>query len=135
VPEYAYIYNLTAQSVAVEAAIPFDSDGVMTSGITHGTGSAVINIVNAGTYKVTFSVSGTEPNQMALFLNGVVVPGTVYGSGAGTQQNTGQAIIAIGAGDALTVRNHSSAAAVGLASVVGGTQQNANASVVIEKLN
>ena len=80
-------------------------------------------------------MSGTEPNQFALFLNGTVVPGTVYGSGAGTQQNNGQAIFTIAAGDALTLRNHSSAAAVGLASVVGGTQANVNASVVIKKLN
>jgi hypothetical protein len=132
--EYAYIYNLTAETVEIEAPVIFDSNGIMTSGFTHTLPSDEITFVNAGTYKVSFSVSGTEPNQMALFVNGVVVPGTVYGSGAGTQQNTGQAILAIGAGDALTVRNHSSAAAVGLASVVGGTQANANASVVIEKL-
>jgi hypothetical protein len=107
----------------------------MTSGITHTPGEAGIALVNAGIYKVTFSVSGTEPNQMALYLNGTtVVGGTVYGSGAGTQQNAGQAIFAVAAGDVLTVRNHTSAAAVGLASVVGGTQANANASVTIEKL-
>jgi hypothetical protein len=121
--------------VAVEADVTFDSDGVLTSGITHASGSAAIVLVNSGVYKITFSVSGTEPNQMALFVNGTLVPGTVYGSGAGTQQNTGLAIVAIGAGDALTLRNHTSAAAVGLASVIGGTQANANASVAIEKLN
>ena len=107
----------------------------MTSGITHAPGAAGISFVNSGAYKVTFSVSGTEPNQIALFLNGNQVPGTVYGSGAGTQQNTGFAIVAIGANDVLTVRNHSSAAAVGLASVIGGTQANTNASVAIEKVN
>ena len=71
--------------------------------------------MNAGDYKVTFSVSGTEPSQMALFVNGTLVPGTIYGSGAGTQQNTGQVIVTFAAGDVLTVRNHTSAAAVGLA--------------------
>jgi hypothetical protein len=135
VAEYAYVYNLAAQTVAVEAPVLFDTNGATTAGITHAPGTAEITLVNAGTYKVTFSVSGSEPNQMALFVNGVVVPGTVYGSGAGTQQNTGQAIVAFGAGDVLTVTNHSSAAAVGLASVVGGTQANTNASVVIEKLD
>jgi hypothetical protein len=122
--------------VPLEADVPFDSDGVHTSGITHATGSAQIQLVNSGTYKVSFSVSGTEPNQMALFVNGVVVDGTVYGSGAGTQQNTGQAIVTTSAPSSLlTVRNHTSSAAVGLASVIGGTQANVNASVVIEKLN
>lgn len=77
----------------------------------------------------------TEPNQFALFLNGVEVPGTVYGSGAGTQQNSGQAIFEIDAGDTLTLRNHTSAAAVGLASVIGGTEANVNASISILKLS
>jgi hypothetical protein len=121
--------------VAVEAAVTFDTNGVLTSGITHSPPAAGITLENSGTYKVTFSVSGTESNQMALFVNGVLVPGTVYGSGAGTQQNTGQVIINITAGGVLTVRNHSSAAAVGLASVIGGTQANTNASVAIEKLD
>ena len=80
-------------------------------------------------------MSGVEPSQFALFLNGAPVAGTVYGSGAGTQQNNGQAIIAIAAGDVLTLRNHSSAAAVTLQTLAGGTQTNVNASIVITKLN
>ena len=63
-----------------------------------------------------------------------MVPGTVYGSGAGTQQNNGQAIFTIASGDVLTVRNHTSAAAIGLQTLSGGTQQNVNASVLIEQL-
>ncbi len=133
--DYGYIYNLTAQTVAIDAVVFFDSNGVLTAGITHGLGSSDIKIVNAGDYKVNFSVSGTEPNQFALFLNGVQVPGTVYGSGAGTQQNSGQAILTIGANDVLTLRNRSSAAAVGLQSLAGGTQINVNASIVVQKLN
>ncbi|ANB59667.1 BclA C-terminal domain-containing protein [Anoxybacteroides amylolyticum] len=132
--EYGYIYNLTPQTVAIEADVLFDSNGILTPGITHIPGTAQIVVTTPGDYEVTFSVSGTEPNQFALFLNGVLVPGTVYGSGAGTQQNNGQAIIAMAANDVLTLRNHSSAAAVGLASVIGGTQANVNASIVLKKL-
>jgi hypothetical protein len=119
----------------VEADIPFDTNGVMTAGITHTVGNPGITLVNAGDYKVTFSVSGTEPNQMALFVNSVLVPGSIYASGAGTQQNTGQVIVTVPAAAVLTVRNHSSAAAVGLATPIGGTQASANASVAIEKLD
>lgn len=133
--EYGYIYNLTPQTVPIEADVLFDSNGLMTPGIVHTLGTSQIMINVPGDYEVTFSVSGTEPNQFALFLNGSLVPGTVYGSGAGTQQNNGQAIIAIVANDVLTLRNHSSAAAVGLASVIGGTQANVNASIVIKMLN
>ncbi len=132
--EIAYIYNLTATTIAVEADIPFDSNGSMTSGYTHTPGSSSITVVTSGTYRICFSVTGTEPNQFTLFLNGIEVPGSTYGSGAGTQQNNGQTVFSITAGDVLTLRNHSSAAAVGLASFVGGTQLNVNASILIEKI-
>ncbi len=72
---------------------------------------------------------------MALFLNGALVTGSIYGSGAGTQQNTGQVIVSVpGTGEVLTLKNHSSSSAVGLASDIGGTQANVNASITIEKL-
>lgn len=133
--EYGYIYNLTPQVVPIEADVLFDSNGIITPGITHIPGTAQIIVINSGDYEVTFSVSGTEPNQFGLFINGSPVAGTIYGSGAGTQQNNGQAIIRIAANSVLTLRNHSSAAAVGLASVIGGTQANVNASIVIKMLS
>ncbi len=133
--QYAYVYNLTARTVPINADVIFDSNGVATAGITHALGTAEIVLVNAGDYKVTYSVSGTETNQMALFVNGVLAPGTIYGAGAGTQHNTGLAILTVGAGASLSLRNHGSAAAVGLASAVGGTQPNTNAAVTLEKLS
>ncbi|WP_232718552.1 BclA C-terminal domain-containing protein [Bacillus sp. FJAT-45037] len=133
--EYGYIYNLTAQTVAVNADVLFSNTGITTAGITHIPGTAEIVVTTAGDYEVTFSVSGVEPNQFAIFINGVLVPETVYGSGAGTQQNNGQAIIAVEAGDIITLRNHVSAAAVGLQTQAGGTATNVNASIVIKKLD
>jgi hypothetical protein len=136
--EYAYVYNDAAQVVALDTDINFNKNGVLTAGITHAAGTpgaAGIQLVNAGSYEVTFSVSGVEPSQMAVALNGIVAPSTVYGSGAGTQQNNGQAILSVAAGDVLTLRNSTSAAAVTLQTLAGGTQTNVNASVVIKKLN
>ena len=130
---FGYIFNLTAQSVAVEAPVLFDSNGPLL-GVTHTPGTDAITVVDAGTYAITFSVSGSEPNQFALFINGAPDTSTVYGSGAGTQQNTGQAILVLAAGDVITLVNHTSAAAVTLASVVGGTQANVSASILIERL-
>ena len=132
--EYAYIYNLLPRTVAIEEDVIFSNNGVMTPGIIHAPGSEGAQLVNAGDYKVTFTASGTEPSQFALFLNGAEVPGSVYGSGAGTQPSTGQVIVTAAAGDVLTVRNHSAASAVGLQSLAGGTQINVNASMAIEKL-
>ena len=131
---FAYIYNLDAQTVAIEDDVEFSTNGSLTPDITHAPGSNAVNFSIPGIYSVTYSVSGVEPNQFALFLNGAEVPGTVYGSGAGTQQNTGQAIFAISAGDVLTLRNHSSAAAVTLQTLAGGTQINVNASLVIQQV-
>jgi hypothetical protein len=130
-----YVYNVSAQTVPVETDVTFDSNGILKPGITHVLGTTQIAVTYSGNYEVTFSVSGVEPNQFALFINGVLVTGTVYGSGAGTQQNKGQATIALAAGDILTLRNHSSAAAVTLQTLAGGTQTNVNASVVIKKLS
>ena len=132
-PDYGYIYNLAAQTVAVEGAVLFDSNGPL-SGFTHTAGSASITVESGGTYLLDFSISGTEPNQFSLFDNASPVAGTTYGSGAGTQQSGGQVVVSLAAGDVLTLVNHSSAAAVGLASDIGGTQANVNASLVIEEL-
>ncbi|MFC0332719.1 stalk domain-containing protein [Paenibacillus sepulcri] len=133
--QYGYIYNVSAQVVAINANVSFDSNGVLTSGIVHAPGTSQLIVTDAGTYEVAFSVSGVEPNQFAIFINGALAAGTVYGSGAGTQQNNGQAIITLAAGDALSLQNYSSAAAVTLQTLAGGTQQNVNASVIIKKLS
>ncbi|MGE8006737.1 collagen-like protein [Lysinibacillus sp. NPDC093216] len=133
--EYGYIYNLSAEVVAIEADIIFDSTGIVTPGITHVPGTSQIFVTTPGIYEVTFIVSGVEPNQFTLFLNGAPVTDAVYGSGAGTQQNTGQALISIASGDILTLRNHSSAAAVTLQTLTGGTQINVNASIILKLLS
>jgi len=119
--------------VAIASAIGFDSNGPLL-GVTHAPGASSFVVTAAGTYLVSFSTSGVEPSQFALFDNGVVVPGTTYGSGAGTQQNNGQMIVTLSAGDTLSIVNDASAAAVTLQTLAGGTATNVNASVVIEKL-
>jgi hypothetical protein len=128
---------VSAQVVPLEADVTFDSNGLGAPGISHGLGSSDISVAVAGVYKVTFSVSGTQPCQFALFINGILVPESVYGSGAGTQQDTGQALLAIDANDVITLRNHKSAAAVSLAASppIGGTATAVNASVLLEKLD
>jgi hypothetical protein len=135
-PQYAYVYGTAVQTVAVEGNVLFNTAGIQTAGITHVAGSTDITLVNIGTYKVMFSVSGTESSQFALFNGATMVPGSVYGSGAGTQQNNGQAIVVTTvASSVLTLKNHTSGAAVGLPTAGGGTLANVNASVLIQKLD
>jgi hypothetical protein len=117
--------------VAVGGTILLPSTGQL-SGFTSSLGT--LTALAAGTYSVSFSVSATEPSQISLALNGTVVPGTTYGSGAGTQQNTGQAIVTLAAGDQLTLTNSGSASAIGLATAIGGTGANVNASLYVQQL-
>ncbi|WCM63173.1 BclA C-terminal domain-containing protein [Paenibacillus polymyxa] len=132
--QFGYIYNVKPQNVPIEGDVIFDTNGILTPGIAHVPGTTQIAVSDAGKYEVHFSVSGVEPNQFAIFINGALAAGTVYGSGAGTQQNIGQAILALACGDVLTLRNHSSTTAVTLQTQAGGTQASINASVLIRKL-
>ncbi|NTW33435.1 MAG: hypothetical protein HGB12_12575 [Bacteroidetes bacterium] len=134
-PEYAYIYNTDPQVVAIEADVVFSSNGVVSSGIFHVPGTGAIVLAYAGDYEIRFNVTGVEPNQFGLFQNGAPIDGAIYGSGAGTQQNSGMVIITAAAGDVITLINHSSAMAATLQTLAGGTQINANASILIKKLN
>jgi hypothetical protein len=121
--------------VAVEADILFSDNGVIVGSITHAPGTASIALGSAGDYSILFNVAGVEPNQFTFFQNGVPVAGSTYGSGAGTQPNPGMVIITAASGDVLTLRNHSSAAAVVLQTLAGGTVSNANASILIQKIS
>ena len=133
--EYAYIYNVDPQFVAIEADIAFSTNGNMSGSLTHTAGTSTVTFGSTGAYSIWFSVSAVEPCQFALFLNGSTVTGSIYGSGAGTQINSGMVIINATAGDVLTLRNHSSASAVTLQTLAGGTQTNANASIMIHKID
>lgn len=138
--EYGYFYNLeVSATVAIGAAFPFDTDGPSTPGFSHTASpvpavSSPITILNAGTYKVDFSVTVAEARQIALYLNGSVVGSTIYGQATGTAVTTGVAIIEVAAGDVLTLRNHLSAAALTLVTPSGGTENNVTNSLTILKI-
>jgi hypothetical protein len=132
--DYGYVYNGGAQFVPIEADVTFDSNGILSGGISHAPGTSQVVVSTAGTYSVEFIVSAVEPNQFAVFVNGAAAPGALYGSGSGIQQTAGHLVLTLAAGDVLTLRNHSSAAAVTLQTLAGGTQTNVNASILIERL-
>jgi len=134
---YAYIYNLQQQIVPVEGDVTFDTNGYISAGsVVHVTPTAPIQIISAGIYDITWSVSGLEANQFALFSSIIgLIPGTVYGTGAGAQQNEGQVVVALAAGEVLTLRNHTSLLPVTLLAAIGGTEATVNASIKILRVN
>lgn len=134
VSAFGYIYNTTAQSVAVEDPVLFSSTGPVSGGIAHTPAAAAVTVAAAGTYEINWSVTGAEINQFSIFVNGVASATTEYGSGAVNQQNNGQAILVLAAGDSLTLVNHTSAGAITLAATIGGTVATVSASMTIIRL-
>ncbi len=129
--DYGYMYNLTSPVAVVAGAdISFDSNGLLTSGIAHIAGAAQINVVNTGFYLVLFYASCLEANDFELFVNGNAIAGSLYGVTMAGIDNNGYAIVALSAGDVLTVRNVGGADATLTSSVVNAT----NASIVITRL-
>ena len=112
----------------------FSNAGARSADFAFAPGTTLITVATPGTYLVWFSVSSFEPNQFALMHNGTPVPGGLFGSGAGTQTNSGMTVVSASAGDILTLRNHTSAAAVSLQTLAGGTQTNVNASIIVQKV-
>ncbi|WP_165998413.1 collagen-like protein [Bacillus sp. Cs-700] len=132
--DYAYIYQATAQIVPIETDVTFDTNGAIFGAIAHTVGDAGITINTPGDYKIIFSVTGQQSNQFALFINGTLFPGTIYGSNSTDQQNTGFAIIQVASPVTLTLRNHTSAGSVSLETLAGGTEANVTASILIQRL-
>lgn len=138
---HGFFFNKeVSATVAVGAPFPFDTDGPFTAGAFLHTASPVvatsapITIVNAGIYRVEYTVTVAEARQIALYLNGAVVTSTIYGQATGTSVTTGIAIITVAANDVLTLRNHLSAAALTLVTPSGGTAANNTNSLVIMKI-
>ena len=132
---YAYIYNLTEiTNLPVEADLPFSNNGLISGGIIHTPGSANIVIEESGTYEIVYSVEADRVNQFALFLNGALIPGSIYGIGAANIHNIGRVIVSVTAPATLTLRNHTSFFPVSLLQPIGGVQVDTNASIRIIRL-
>jgi hypothetical protein len=130
--DYAYVYNLAPQAVAQSTDVTFDSNGFLTSGFLHTLGSTDIFMVNAGNYEITFTVTGSTPNEFGVFLNNAQVPSIIYGTLSG--QNVGTGIFSAAAGNFVSLRNYLSSATVVLGSPTGGAQPNVNAMVRIFRI-
>jgi hypothetical protein len=122
------------QTVEIGKAIIFNRNGISLN-IDHQVGTSEIRIKQEGNYLVGYSISAVQSNQFALFVNSKVIPGSIYGSGAGTQQNIGQVIVKLSEGDIVTLVNYLSTKAIILENLSGGTGVNVGAAITFQKLN
>jgi len=131
---YAYIYNNTAQTVAVGADVTFSTNGRIVGSIVHVAGASTIVVNETGDYDITYTITSAVEGsgQFSLFINGVVVTGTRFGTIG--DEIVGSVIIRISAGDTLTLRNDLTVAPVVLATTAGGTLQVENASITLKRI-
>ncbi len=124
--------------VAAGAPVQFPHNGPALGGITR-LNSAEFVLPNVGTYSVNFSVSVTEPGQLAIALDSgsvmVELPYAVYGRATGTSQIVGDALLTTTSANA-TVELCNPAGntpALTITPLAGGAQP-AVASIVIQQL-
>lgn len=140
--KFAYFWQLVSD---VLATIPANDGKVLfktpspnnTAIITTipSSGDITIGVGGGGVYKISYSVSGVEPNAFAIFVNGVKSSGSVYGSGAGTQQNGGLSVITLIDGDVVSLRTDNCPAAITLALAGTTDTDQVIASIVFEKMS
>lgn len=135
VASFSYIYNLSTYTVAAGAAFTFDSNGPL-SGVTHTPGTSAITVPNTGKYVFIFSVTSNIASQVALFVNGVIVPSAVFSTYTVEATNFGQVILSLHANDVVTlVNNNTTLPIVSLeASVLTASTTAVNASMLIEQI-
>jgi BclA-like protein/collagen triple helix repeat protein len=136
---YAEFYALmppdNAAPVAAGGAVDFPLNGPSQGGIARINAETFL-LPEAGTYRVSFSVSVSEAGQLALSLNGAELPSTVYGRATGTSQIAGDSLVTTsGANSTLSIVNPAgNSTALTITPLAGGTHP-AAASLVVEQLS
>ena len=118
---FAYIFSTTAQTVANNAAIVFNSPSTAAP-IAYTTGNSAITLTPPGNYLVTFEVSVATGGggQWAIAVNGSVIQSQTYNNRSSNSQIFGEAIINVAAVTNITIANVSGGAVTlsnGLASI------------------
>jgi hypothetical protein len=113
--------NAATVAIGEDVSFPENGPAMASSGITR-LGPATFNLANIGTYQVMFQVSVNEPGQLELTLNESRLAYSVVGRATGTSQIAGMALVqTTETNSVLTVRNASSASALSITPLAGGT--------------
>ena len=112
--EYADFYALMPGNNSVPlpagAAVQFPLTAIDTGYVASHLTSSLVSLNKTGTYWIEFTVNVIETGQLALRLNGVQLPSTVFGRNSNSSSITGMSIIATSvANSTLEVVNPASA--------------------------
>lgn len=103
ISDFLYVFNTNRAVINRFGSIPFSTSGPIVGGFAFAPGSTTVTVLNAGTYKINFYVSGPMGGIFGLLVNGGAAAGTIYGSG-GTE-TTGQAILVLPANTNISLGN------------------------------
>ena len=132
--KYAYIYNLSSQSIPLGTDISFSNNDINIETITHIPGTKIISLDSKGYYAIWFDVQSPQPNKFVLLQNDAPIASIPCEFETGTQRNPGLVIITAACGDILTIRNQTIGNAVTLQTQTDETQTFPNASILIRKI-
>ncbi len=119
---YARMPGDNAATVAIGADMVFPQNGPSQGSIVRASPTA-FTLASIGTYRVSFGASISEAGQLQLTLNNVGVAYGVFGRATGTGLITGEAFITTTTvNSVITVRNTSSASALTVTPLAGGTE-------------
>lgn len=84
--EYIYLYRQTPDSIVAPDIVGADADvqlpfvNIATPGLTPGGGGTFVTVARAGVYEIEWSVSSLDTNRFAVYVNGALLPGSLYGA-------------------------------------------------------
>lgn len=102
---YIYVWTDIKQSIPLNSAIIWNNIGPNIGFVLSAPDT--IRPLDSGIYFCTKTVDTLEPNAFALYINGIMAPGTWFGSNS-TSQDVGQSLVRLNAGDLVSIVNKSS---------------------------
>lgn len=136
ISDYAYFYNLAAQTVAAQGAVTFDVNGPSKGNIVHTAGTGSFTFTTGGTYLIYVRAVALSAARFALYVNGAVVSGGTFSSGTASDVISGMAIVTVPQGAIMTLNNLETEAVSlsGSTTEAGTTTDTVNAEIVALKL-
>ena len=126
-----YLYNNVTEQVVPNGNVLFNTISNATNGLSYNNG--IITITNLGVYKISFYVQTEQDTQFAVFINDVIINGSIYSSGIGGKINLGTFTTNVLNNNTLTLKNTTSNN-INISIPNIGNNTSVNASLMIERL-